>query len=79
MKDLGSLQTEAQILCSGCKWVGLKAELYLSFPQSRASQGLGQSGAVLSSCRAAASCAQLLVAPDTLHFQIPNRTILPFT
>lgn len=60
-----SLKTETHILCSGCKWVGLKEELYLSSPQ------LGQVRHW--SCRVAASCAQLLVAPDMLHFQIPNQ------
>lgn len=55
-----------------------KEELYLSPPQSKASQGLGQTGTILSSCSFAASCAQLLVAPDGLHVQIPDKMVLPF-
>jgi len=42
MKDWVSLKTETHILCSGCRWVWFKQELYLNSPQSRASQGQGQ-------------------------------------
>lgn len=68
-----SVKTETHILCSGCRWVGFKEERYLRSPQSRASQGLAQPGAILTSSGVAASCAQLLVAPDTLPFWIPNQ------
>lgn len=64
------LKTDTHILCSDCRWVGFKEDLYLH------SHSLGQVRAheagspwhhfeQLQGC-----CAQVLVAPDMLHFQI---------